>query len=189
MQGEWYTTKDQLIRLKEPAYGRIEDVGSAEFSKKYFDYLSALGIKKDTILTELHANTIDVGSSSSSPFLPIDAFDLARIAYRETMNSIYKCAIINMKILTGKHIMETKLSDQSALKNRLTKEQAQLTTQFGKLGCRNISDIKDRDPSLKLQILGNTTYQQCVYQFYLKNYLTTSYSDDYTAFLAQPKKR
>jgi hypothetical protein len=71
-------------------------------------------------------------------FGPIDAFDLSRLAYRETMNNIYKCAILNFRLATGDRILETTLNEKSAMKKRITSEKKQITQQMTKYGCRQI---------------------------------------------------
>ena len=74
------------------------------------------------------------------------------------------------------------------MKKKIETENKQLTSQFEKLGCRNIGNIKDQDPSLKLQLLNNTTYQQCIYRFYLKDYLINAYNNNYQSFLTANTK-
>jgi hypothetical protein len=143
--GGWYDKKEQLM-TKTWFYFPVEDVNKK--AENYFGYMKTLGISKDQVLWEL--GKIDFANGDEPLFVASDAFDLVRIAYRETMNNLYRCALINAKIITGKHIMETKPAEQSSIYKKLKKEETQLKSQLTKYKCRNTTDIKSQDPSVKI---------------------------------------
>jgi len=66
---------------------------------------------------------------------------------------------------------------------KLKKEETQYRQQISKLGCRIAVKGNDIDPSVNMKLLNNTTYQQCVYRFYLQEYLVGAYKNNYDAFL------
>jgi hypothetical protein len=73
------------------------------------------------------------------------------------------------------------------MKKRITSEKKQITQQMTKYGCRQIP--KWQDPSIKSEILNNTTYQECVYRFYMEDYLVSEYKNNFSAFLKSPQKK
>jgi hypothetical protein len=145
--------------------------------------MKKIGVSKNTIDSELGRNIISITGTEKQIYYPIDTFDLARVAYRETMNTIYKCGILNLRLVTGEHILKTDSPDQSAMKKKVVSEAKQIESQIKKYNCRKITSTQSQDPSISDPLLGNITYQYCAYKFYLQSYLVDKYSKDFTSFI------
>lgn len=90
--------------------------------------------------------------------------DKAAYVYRETMNTIYSCAVMNSKVRIFENLLTKIPTVQSNLKQQLT-TQLKHTISAMKEKCRTITDSSEL--SLKKAVLDNTTYQYCNYRQYL----------------------
>ena len=65
---------------------------------------------------------------------------MTQLLYRETMNSIYRCAILNTRLNIGNTIIKIiQNPDQSAITDKLKSDTTGLEKQIQTYGCRNLS--------------------------------------------------
>lgn len=145
--------KNNLLKIDRINYLSIntncyEDPKKKDCFKYYKNYLD--GIKADS------SKILTIGSDTNPEFL-----EAASYVYKETMNNIYVCAVINTKIRIIDNLLKKIPTTQSNTKKKY-EQQLQI---LKKKDCRGIQDMSEL--SLRKAILDNTTYQYCNYRYYL----------------------
>lgn len=141
--------KDSLIKIAQIRYADITSKNSDEIYKNYLGTL-----KRDT--SQISLLNIGVGPK----FL-----EKASYVYKETMGSIYACAVMNAKVRITDNLITNIPTTQSNLKQKLKNQLSNLRKKMETDGCREIGNTAEL--SLKKTLLDNTTYQYCNYRQYL----------------------
>jgi hypothetical protein len=100
-----------------------------------------------------------------------DGIEEAKNIYRENMNSIYKCAMLNTQIISMNLIKKDLTKNNASLKKKLQKKLDNKINKIKlsqtKLKCLE-HNKKDKNPIQKLRVLRQTTYEICKYHSYLE---------------------
>ncbi len=105
-----------------------------------------------------------------SKYMPLASeIEKSSAIYKERMNSIYACAVLNTKLRIHTKLMDTFRPTGSNIVNRLKQSSDQITRRIDELQCRNIANDggDGAELSLKKEIIGQTTYEYCNYRHYL----------------------
>lgn len=89
----------------------------------------------------------------------------ASYVYKETMGTIYACAVMNAKIRIIDTLITKIPTSQSNIKEKLRNQLAYTRKALVPKGCREISNTSEL--SVKKILLDNITYQYCNYRQYL----------------------
>lgn len=187
----WYTKSSNLIKPVEIPYPKIE-----QFFKK--DGLKQLKTTFKTLGSEFIIDFWSADGGDVVDITPDMVFRVSSEAYKETMNSIYRCAILNAKLNIWNSIIKiVKNPDASAVTKKITSDAKKIKQQLTKYGCRNVG-IQGKnsenvnsstgtlnmwpEPSIKKELLDNTIYQYCTYRYYL-SYLRDQYENNLPVFV------
>lgn len=143
-------------RWKEESLVKTEQVKYADIAKKtgdedYKQYLQK--IKSDPSRISI------IGLMPGPKFL-----EKASYVYKETMGTVYACAVMNAKIRIIKNLVTKIPTAQSNMKQKLGKQLSSIE-KSAEQKCRVVQDTSEL--SLKKTLLDNTTYQYCNYRQYL----------------------
>ncbi|MDD2916387.1 MAG: hypothetical protein PHH70_00925 [Candidatus Gracilibacteria bacterium] len=144
---DWKT--NSLIKIEQVKYANITNKNS---DQDYKNYLKSL--RKDESQVDL------LGIGIGPKFL-----EKASYVYKETMGSVYACAVMNAKIRITDNLISNIPTTQSNLKNKLQNQLSNLRRKIETDGCREVGNTTEL--SIKKALLDNTTYQYCNYRQYL----------------------
>ncbi|MDD5377023.1 MAG: hypothetical protein PHH16_02790 [Candidatus Gracilibacteria bacterium] len=140
--------KESLIKREQVPYADItKNIGDGNYK----------GYLKDI---ESDPSRIDALSLGTGPTF----LEKASYVYKETMGTIYACAVMNAKIRIINDLVTKIPSTQSNMKQKL-KNQLSSLQKSAKQKCRVVQDTSEL--SVKKTLLDNTTYQYCNYRQYL----------------------
>lgn len=143
---------DSLIKIDAVKYADISRPESGDTA--YKDFLSK--IKSDPSRIDM------INLTNPAP----NFLEKASFVYKETMGTVYACAVINAKLKIIKGLLNNVTIAKSNIKQGLEKQESMLTKQIDGKFCRNVSD-GTKELSIKKILLDNTTYQYCNYRQYL----------------------
>jgi|GEM_PF-1305919 len=141
-----------LIKLDMVKYADISKQDGGD--TKYKEFLSK--IKSDPSRIDM------INLTTPSP----NFLEKAQFVYKETMGTVYACAVLNAKLKIIKNLLNNVTIAKSNIKQGLEKQESLLSKQLDTKFCRNISEDK-KELSIKKILLDNTTYQYCNYRQYL----------------------
>lgn len=108
----------------------------------------------------------------------MDYFTNAKKIYKDNMNNIYKCMILNSQIKSMKLVTDDLIKNSPELnkeiKGKIDEKINKLKFSFDKLKCKQVNE--KNDSIQKLTLLRQTTYELCRYHSYLE-YLREYNSD------------
>jgi len=189
---DWYAQKSNLIKVVKIPYPKIEQFYEKNGLKQLKTTISSLGSE----FTLAFGSADESGTEDITPDL---VFRVSSGVYKETMNSIYRCAILNTKLNIGNSIIKiVKNPDASAVTKKVKEDAKRIAELMTDYGCRNISTASNKvstdtkspewelsagpEPSIKKELLDNTTYQYCTYRYYL-SYLRDQYENNLPVFI------
>lgn len=139
--------KPKNILINNPDYPELE---TQDFSKKD----EASGDVKSTPIWNPEGNSLYV----------------AKAQYRENMNNIYKCSILDIRKKSFLLIKEDLTKNNASLKNKIEKkielELRKIEISKKKIKCGN--NNKNKNALQKLEVLKQTSYELCRYNSYLE---------------------
>jgi hypothetical protein len=153
---------EELITMPRFIY---PDIYAPDVQKRYQEGLAALKWAQSDALKQyqdqinLSAGTLPLGTS----------LEQAGIVYRERMNTIYACAVLNTKLRIHKKLMKQFTPSGSNIINRLETTSRQISSRLRDAGCRDLSDSgkEGAELSLKRSLIRDTTLEYCNYRHYL----------------------
>ncbi|MDP2103758.1 MAG: hypothetical protein Q8K26_02455, partial [Candidatus Gracilibacteria bacterium] len=149
----WSDWKDESLISKETVeYADISKEKTGD--TKYKEFL--VKIKSDPSRIDM------INLTNPAP----NFLDKAGFVYKETMGTVYACAVLNAKVKIIKSLLDNVTIAKSNIKQGLEKQRNMITKQIDNKFCRNISE-GTQELSIKKILLDNTTYQYCNYRQYL----------------------
>lgn len=149
---------EHLLSITRNLYPDIYD---PQANQKYKDGISAIRWDSNELIGKLALEAQNMPLWSQ--------IEKASILYKERMNSIYACAVLNTKLKIHTRLIQEFRPQGSNSIQWLEQASKQIASRMKEKGCRNLSESSDSgiELSLKRSLIRDTTLEYCNYRHYL----------------------
>lgn len=152
-------SNNTLLTIAQNNYPDIYDPDS---NQKFKEGIAAIKWNQNELLGKiaLEGQNLPLGSQ----------IEKASILYKERMNALYACAVLNTKLRIHTRLIDEFKPQGSNIIRNLEQATRQIESQMSQRSCRNLSEWsgQDSEMSLKKELIRESTLEYCNYRHYLK---------------------